>query len=528
MLPQDLRRDLAERGRRDLFFLSTAVLGYRDLYPPCHGPLCVFVDSNTGQFRVVLMPRDHLKTSIVTIGGTLQEVLRNVNARCLIANESATNAERMLRAIRQHAEGNRVFRTLYSDIIPKDTATWNNSELVFNRQWVGPEPTIDTVGMTGAFTSRHYTYITCDDPISEEAIKSEKVMKDTIDRFSRFLSLLVDPSKDRIILVGTRWAMHDIYSWTMNMWGSMLTKFVRAAVEDDEIIWPARFTPEILAIKRASFGDYVYSCLYLNNPKGDAITGLNVQDLGFWETTVDEKHVVMYTQDQDRVNVESVAMDDLDVTVTVDLAPAETVDSDRNAVTTVGVTSSGRAVVLDAWAKRCTPMDVIEKLFEVKNRYHPRVFGIEGVAYQKAFKWFLKAEAEKRGVYINVKELKALDSKKRHVLGLQPIMATRRLFIHPTQFILRDEMFQYPNGRHDDVIDALGMQQQLWRGIMSPEYFAKLHAAEQRMMRVATGDEDVRVHRGLVDPGADDFFGSLFRERVWGPKSPTYIETKLS
>jgi hypothetical protein len=212
-LPSDIREDLAEQGRNSLFFFNRAVMGFHDLTESCHGPLCEFADQNEKQFKLMLMPRDHLKTSCISIGGTTQRVVKNSEARQLLANESATNAERFLRAIRQQAEGNRIFRALYSDVIPKDIrkVRWNDSELEFNREGHYPEPSIDSIGMTGAVTSRHYTHITYDDPISEEAVKSEKVMKDTINRMSSALSLLADPGKDTIWLVGTRWALWDVY-----------------------------------------------------------------------------------------------------------------------------------------------------------------------------------------------------------------------------------------------------------------------------------------------------------------------------
>src|SRR5687768_7149794 len=150
-LPSDIRQDLANRGRQDLYFFNKAVLGHRDLTENCHGILCAFIDLNPKQFKMILQPRDHLKTSVVTIAGSMQKVVQNPENRILIANESGTNAGRMLRSIRQHAESNAVFRALYSDLIYKDLrkVRWNDSELDFRRESKAPEPTIDSIGMTG-------------------------------------------------------------------------------------------------------------------------------------------------------------------------------------------------------------------------------------------------------------------------------------------------------------------------------------------------------------------------------------------
>jgi phage terminase large subunit-like protein len=516
-LPSDIREDLAEQGRNSLFFFNRAVMGFHDLTESCHGPLCEFADQNEKQFKLMLMPRDHLKTSCISIGGTTQRVVKNSEARQLLANESATNAERFLRAIRQQAEGNRIFRALYSDVIPKDIrkVRWNDSELEFNREGHYPEPSIDSIGMTGAVTSRHYTHITYDDPISEEAVKSEKVMKDTINRMSSALSLLADPGKDTIWLVGTRWALWDVYSEWMKVFGDDLGRLVRAVIENDEPIWPERFTPEVIALKRRAYGDeYKFSCLMMNNPRNPELQDLNVEDFRFW-SWVGEDRVALF--DKNGNEVDRWYLSDLDITCTVDPAPAEKVNSDRNAVTTVGTSPKNQAIVLDAWGKRCTPLVLIQKLFQVNRRFRPRVYGIEDVNYQKALKHFLRQAAGEAGLYFNVVPVKPGGKDKVHIRGLQPIMATGRLYIHPTQNILRNEAADYPLGEHDDVLDSLALHQQLFRGQMSQERWAKYKESERKLLRSLKNPSRQIIladpRKGVLDIEDDDFTDEEVNQR---------------
>lgn len=482
-LPKDIREDLAEKGRNDLFFFSKGILGYRDMTESCHAPLTVFVDHNPARFKLMMMPRDHYKSSVITIAGGMQKVARNQEERILIGNESATNAQRFLRSIRQHAEGNRVFRSLYSSIIPKDTrkVRWNDEELQFNREGFYPEPTFDTIGMTGSVTSRHYTHITIDDPISEEAVKSEKVMADVITRLSAVTALLVKPETDTYWLVGTRWAIFDIYSWHMKTYGPLMAKFIRGAIEDGLPIFPELLSLDMLAVKRKALGEYRFSCLYMNNPRNSELQDLNVDDLKFFQWRDDGKRITLF--DKTGEPEETVYLEDLDITTTVDPAPAEKITSDRNAVVTVGITPRGKAIVLEAWGARCTPLELIEKLFEIKERFHPRLFAIEGVAYQKSLKYFIKDSMERRGLYLRIEELPQSNSSKAiRIRGLQPIMATGRLYIDPIAHYLRNEMADFPLGEHDDVLDALSMQMQVWRGIMSPERWAKYQESEKKLL----------------------------------------------
>lgn len=486
-LPRDIRADLAERARNDLFFFTKGVLGYKDLTLNCHGPLCVFLDSHPSRFKMVQMPRGHFKTTVATIGRVLQKVCKNPNDRILLANETSTNAERFLSAIKQHVESNTIFRALFSEIIPKDTRRggWSGSELTFVRQWRGPEPTIDTCGMTGAMTSRHFTHITFDDVISEEAAKSELVMQDVITRIDKVISLMVNPEKDSYDLIGTRWAFHDVYSYMKRAYGSALASFVRGAIEEGVAIFPERFSLDTLAQTRTNMGEYMFSCLYLNNPRNPELQDFNVADLRWWRPSVDEEKVVLYTPDGEIKSV--VELSKMDITVTVDLAIGEKIQSDRNAIVTCGVTPEGDAVVLDVFAKRCSPLEVIEYLFTLKERWNPRGFGIESVAYQKAFKYFLKAEAERRNIYMNIEEIKAIGKKEIRIKGLQPVAATGRLYLLPSQHILRSEMADFPLGEHDDAIDALAMQLQMWRGVMSPQRWEKYKESEKRLLRNIDG-----------------------------------------
>lgn len=493
LLPQDIRQDLAERGKNDLYFFGKGIMGYRDMTPNCHRPLCVFFDQNPSPYKLVLHPRGTFKTSVVTVSRNTQKVVRNSNERICIINEVADNAQGFLGTIRQHFEGNRILRTLYSEVIPKDyrKTTWNNQALRLNRSWVGPEDTLEAMGILSTLTSHHYTHLAYDDIISEDAVKSPSIMTDTIERSRKFRSLMVNPAISTLDITGTRWALHDVYSAFMKMLGPLLAKYIRGARFEGKLLFPELLSDETLARLREEYGPYMYSCLYMNSPRDVANQDFNIQDLKFWRWTSDEESVVLYDRNGDIEEMWEIGK--LDICVTVDLAIAEAVNSDFNSAVTVGVTPSGRAVVLETFTKRCTVFELMDHLFYLKQRYSPRVFGIESVAYQKILKYFLRAECERRGTYMNVVDIPSLPSKRStgnnskpaRIRGLQPVVATGRLYVLPTQHQLRDELSDFPLGEHDDTIDALSMQLRVWRGYLSPERLEKYKESENRLIQRA-------------------------------------------
>ena len=497
--PYDVLRDLATEAANNLRFLCSGILGYQDLTEQCHGALCTFVDTNPALLKLILMPRDHFKTTVVTIGGTIQKVIRNPDNTNLICNESSTNAERMLRAIRVHAESNRKFRTIFSQLIPKDTRSvrWNDHELDFNRQDIRPEPSIDTVGMSSAMTSRHYHHITFDDPISEEAAGSDSVMRSAIERVKAQQALLVRPAEDSITYVGTRWAFRDIYTWLTKTYPARLRKFIRAAIEDDKILFPERFTPEILAELREAMGDYKFASLMMNNPRDEKVQDFNLRDVRWWRwADVDETAIELL--DREGVVVDRWSLDRLDITLALDPAPAEFLHSDRNAIVVTGVTPKAQVVVLHTWAERCNPHEVLKHLLWCKRRWNPRVFGVEGVAYQKTFKYFLMQYGLDHGEYFHIYEVKSQGAKHktRQIRSLQPVAAVGRLYLHPTQHILRNELSDFPLGEHDDVLDATAMNSQLWLGQMAPEAVERATKLRESLTRRITSDGiigDIRI-----------------------------------
>lgn len=489
----DLREDLRRMSENSLYFFGKGILGYRDMTERCHGPFCAFLQHNVKQFKRALMPRDTYKTSAGTIAGSLWKGLHDTNQRILIANESATNAERMLRGIRGHLESNRTLRTLYSAEIPRDVrkVRWNDTELDLVRTQVFPEPTFDTIGMTGSVTSRHYSHMIFDDPISEEAVKSEKVMKDVINRLSAITALLTKPERDTVWLIGTRWALHDVYSWFDKAFGDKVGKFSRGIVEDGESIFPELMGLETIALKRSVMGAYKFSCLMMNNPRNEELQDLSPDLLRYWRWANKEHTVIETMSNTMEPTNQFYRTEDLDITVTVDLAPAERGSSDRNAIVTLGVAPDGSAFVLDLFAKRCTPIAVMDHIFAMAERWPIHKLGIESVAYQKAFKYFLKDAADRRGAWLNVVELKASGKKEIRVRGLQPILAVGRLYLNPADQLLVNEIADFPLGEHDDCVDALSMHLQIAQGWFNEERHKKFLELERELIHRIHGGSDL-------------------------------------
>ena len=84
----------------DLRYLCKEILKFKD-WANCHDDLNKFLKDNAESKRkLILIPREHLKTSIATIASAIQILLKNPNASILICNLVLSNAEKMLYEIK--------------------------------------------------------------------------------------------------------------------------------------------------------------------------------------------------------------------------------------------------------------------------------------------------------------------------------------------------------------------------------------------------------------------------------------------
>jgi hypothetical protein len=159
-----LERELC---KTNLHYLCTEILGYKD-WDICHTELDEWYKRNGDQaFKVMLLPRYHLKTSFVTIARSIQFLLNKPNGKILLCNGVWDNARSFLDEIKKHFEQSDL-RRLFGRF---DTGKWNSEEIVIaKRRRPDKTPSIDTAGVEKTLTSQHYDYIIADDLITREIL----------------------------------------------------------------------------------------------------------------------------------------------------------------------------------------------------------------------------------------------------------------------------------------------------------------------------------------------------------------------
>lgn len=446
-------------ARQSLFFFAKGVLGYKDLDPDIHGPICRLLEDQSKTRLLFTLPRGWFKSSLISIAFPIWLALQDCNLRILIAQNTVSNAIKKLSEIDAIFKQNQLFRILFPELLPTKDQVWRTDAMCVPRTATAPEATFEAAGVKTTTVSRHYDVVIEDDTVSPDF---DELGVDTISPTKEDIGLaigwhqgmhqlLIHPVVSRNVVVGTRWFERDLQSYIAENEKSYV-KYQRAALETNglpdplgEPTWPSRWTREVLADRKSLIGPYMFSCLFLNLPiSGDQQT-FKLEWFKYYET-------------EDR---------DLIVTITVDPA-GDPEDSkgvpDWNAIVTTGKSqSTGRIFVLEYVRGKWNYGQLLDALFIQVQKWHPIKVGVEAQAYQKILLRLCRERMQKQDVWFNIEAItNNRKSKNLRIQGLQPYIASGELAFRTHQHELVGELLSFPNGAHDDLADALAMHLPLW------------------------------------------------------------------
>lgn len=298
---QDKWEALRWLARHNLYFLCKGVLAYnRDLRdgemsPRFHGPLCQELDTLVLPYgrRVDLWPRGHLKTTLITIGKSIQDYLQNPNVRILLASASIDGAVKNLRMVKYQFAGNPILRWLFPECIPDMKGDkWAETEVCLPRSRNLPESTFKCIGVGGHITGWHFDIIRKDDLIDEKTEKSPEVMESIIDWHLLTKNLLEGPHTGIDHLVGTRWSMGDLYEYVRRNEPEYVYKCVAAIDERGQPRWGERFPLEDVTDEQGNTriglltmrtkDPYKFATQQMNDPRAEDIVEFHAKWLRYY------------------------------------------------------------------------------------------------------------------------------------------------------------------------------------------------------------------------------------------------------
>jgi predicted phage terminase large subunit-like protein len=395
---------------------------------------------------LILMPRGTFKSSIVTVGLSIQYLLNDPNGRILIDSETFSKSKAFLSEIKGHLEDNEklreIFYVLY-ECYPDDKRKhdlWSDSQInIAARKLKRKEASISCAGIDVTKNGMHYDLIIADDLHSEKNITTADQLQQVKDHYKLAFSLL-DPGMS-FVVIGTRWHHLDLYSHILEEEIHRFNVIKRKAIfgEENELLFPERLTHEFLEDVKKTQGSYIFSCQYLNEPVDD-------------ETAVFKRS---YFQP-----IEWELVKDRPINWFVAIDPsADGQYADYGAFILAGMDYERNLYVREVFRAKMNYKAIIDLAFEWYNRFSPRRMAIETVATQKQIEYMLNDEQKLRGVWMPIQFIKSrTKSKEERITALAPYYEFARIYhVKGIKQLgeFEEELANFPKGTHDDMIDAL-------------------------------------------------------------------------
>lgn len=205
-------------------------------------------------------------------------------------------------------------------------------------------------------------------------------------------------------------------------------------------------TPTELALARSDAGSLVYAQEY--EARFVVVTGDVIRREWFRRYTPHPDGSVTLEADTPR----TVPASALRRFATVDLALSTKTAADWTVAAVLAVTPQRELVVLDVYRRRLEAPDIAPLLGQIRRQHRPAYFAVEAVAYQASI-----VQAARR-LGLPVRPVTPDADKLTRGLGLAARLEAGDLYLpHAAPWLadLEDELASFPNGDHDDQVDAL-------------------------------------------------------------------------
>lgn len=164
---------------------------------------------NSGPRKLILIPRNHLKSTVVTVVWSIQQILNDFNIRICINNAKYDTAQEFVQTIQSHMEPGTKLAKIFGDFrSPK--LTWNKDAFtIAQRTLPRAQPTVMAASIDSILNGKHFDRIINDDLVEPNNVRTKEQIQKVID-FHKDCFNQID--KGGIIVdIGTRWAAQDLY-----------------------------------------------------------------------------------------------------------------------------------------------------------------------------------------------------------------------------------------------------------------------------------------------------------------------------
>jgi len=436
---EEAREKRKERAKKDIiYFFKTYLPHYFSLeFSRMHEEIVQLLNIK-GTPVAVGAPRDHGKSTVVTFGYPLHEILFELRHFIILVSETKDQAELYVRFIKLELEENERIKQDFGDLqgyLWKDDRFITKNDIYVLARGKGQK-------IRGL---RHRQYrpdlVVLDDIENDKSVKNPRLIKETL----RWIRETVIPGIARGGLDGTLFVIGNLLS-KKSVLAELLkdkewiTKLYRAEIDDEGTpLFPAKFTKEDLKNIKRKIGTLAYNKEYMNDPRDD-------------EGAFREDWIRYY-------HPEEIQGKELLRVMFVDPSVGSGESNDYKAIITIGKElETGIIYVLDAFIRKCSIDQLLRIIFNRYREFNPFVVGFESNGFQVVLADDWEKMALQSGYTPAIKLINNRVNKEVRVLSLSPIVERgiiRFLKGHSDQELLIEQLIYFPGNTNDDGPDAL-------------------------------------------------------------------------
>ena len=448
---------MAELGRRDLWFLLVHLCNQRHIlrYPE-YGQDWLFERCREVQADpdgyLDLWAREHFKSTIITYGLTIQDILNDPELCFGIFSHIRPIAKTFLWNIQQEFERNEALKDLYPQILwsnPRgkgQAPKWSLDDgIVVKRRSNRREATVEAWGLVdGMPTAKHFDVLVFDDVVTEKSVTTPDMIEKVTQAWSLALNLGRKGGKRRMI--GTRYHYNDTYVEVMRR-DAARPRVYPATADGKMDGQPVLLSRDELELKRRDMGPYVFGCQMLQDPKADKAQGFLEEWLRYW----DPKGWGQFNR-----------------YILVDPASEKKKDNDYTAMMVLGLGPDKNYYLIDMVRDRLNLAERGRLLFKLHRTYRPLAVGYEKIGMQSDIEHF-KDLMERENYRFEITPLGGTMAKNDRIKRMIPLFEQKRVFIpircayvdyekktrNLTAEFVNDEYLAFPVAAHDDMLDCL-------------------------------------------------------------------------
>ena len=427
--------DVSLLGCNDRFFLLTGLCNRVDMFHPWLYERAREVEAEPDGY-LDLWARWHYKSTIITFGGCIQEILCDPEITIGIFSNNLKISRPFLAQIKEEFEVNDALKAYYPDVLwqnpKKEAPKWSLQEgIIVKRKGNPKEATVEAHGLIdGMPTGRHFKLLVYDDIINEKNVTNPDQIRKATERVE-LSDNLGSGESTRKWFIGTRYHFGDSYAHLIEH--NIVKTRIYPATDDGTLNGNPVFMSPAAWEERKKTQRSTIAAQMLQNP----IAGK--------ENTFFTKWLRPFFIRPSMMNVYIMG----------DPSLGRTKTSDRTAIAVVGIDSAGNKYLLDGY---CHRMQLSERWRHLRDLWlkwsrQPGVqlvkVGWERYGLMADHEHF-EHEMRREGIRFEISELNwardsADQSKSHRIQRLEPDFRNEKFFVpwkvwHPAVAPMRDEI----------------------------------------------------------------------------------------